>query len=276
MLGVTVLAALSFTPAGQTWIRCPNTMTQKRALPAPAIALVKKAPLRIVQANRRPWLAKVLLGDTSKSPIKASLRKQLKFPGAKLIPDDLIDAVIDQLLRTADAIIPGGFQKLLTKPGLLQGQREQLRREWAKKLAQSINTGLGDEIERQLGEALIDAFISLLLEEADFLKPPAQRLNALEAKAADVKAEMGLLRLLALRVRQRRLVSLFILTCAVVCGLWASPTSLRSATVSGAIALLDAAKRWLVAAKTMVSALGGTLLGRAVEFVTFAKRQYFV
>ena len=51
-------------------------------------------------------------------------------------------------------------------------------------------------------EALIDALINMLIDEADFLKTPSERLRELESKRAVVKAELGLLRLAAFRVRR--------------------------------------------------------------------------
>jgi len=42
----------------------------------------------------------------------------------------------------------------------------------------------------------------MLIDEADFLKTPSERLRELESKRAVVKAELGLLRLAAFRVRR--------------------------------------------------------------------------
>jgi hypothetical protein len=87
-----------------------------------------------------------------------------------------------------------------------------------------VDTGLGDQLEAKLASMVVDATIDLVLAEADFLKPPAERLAALEQKVADVKAEMGLLRLLGYRLRTHaRLVLLAsaAAAAAVFLGPWA-------------------------------------------------------
>ena len=87
---------------------------------------------------------------------------------------------LDQALELTEQLVPGGLQSTLLEPGALQKQREPLQRELSKQFAAAVDTGLGDQLEAKLASMVVDATIDLVLAEADFLKPPVERLAALE------------------------------------------------------------------------------------------------
>lgn len=150
------------------------------------------------QQRQPPWLVRVVLGDKTKAPLRRTVKRQLAKSSAGMVPPEFLDFAVDEAFNMLDAggsVAPGGLEKLLTKPGELQSRRESLRRDLAKRLAASIDTPLGDEVEERLGGMIVDALVDDALAKADFLVTPSQRLEDLEGRVADVKAEMGLLRL---------------------------------------------------------------------------------
>ena len=170
-------------------------------LHAPAMPLLKPrraaAPL-MAQSS----LSKLLLGDRSQAPVRQAIKEQLRRSSAGIVPEDLADLALDQAFGLLEAYTPGGLEKLLLEPGELQKKREPLRRDLSKRLAATIETPLGDELEERLGMMILDAVIDDALARADFLASPSKRLAELERKLSLVKAEMGVFRLGWYRLRQ--------------------------------------------------------------------------
>lgn len=202
--GVIIFARLLLTPSCAGYAIHGRGVTLQRARPgALRLSVSPRAwtlPARAAQPLLTLQLTRALLGDKRRGPLKTAIKTRLQNQVPLAIPDQLIDEALDRALETVENIAPGGLQRALTEPGALQKQREKLRRELSQGFAAAVDTGLGDQLEEQVGALLIDAVIDLVVSEADFLKPATERLADLEEKLADVKAEMGLLRLACYRL----------------------------------------------------------------------------
>lgn len=99
----------------------------------------------------------------------------------------------------------------------------------------NVDTGLSDEIEAQVAQKILDLVIDQLLaaEELDEFRPPAERLQDLEARVKEVKAELGFFGVALYRLKQRRAL-------VVKTGLLAASVWLVGATVPGGLSAVSA------------------------------------
>eukprot|EP00629_Pelagomonadales_sp_RCC1024_P009230 CAMPEP_0119260284 /NCGR_PEP_ID=MMETSP1329-20130426/746_1 /TAXON_ID=114041 /ORGANISM="Genus nov. species nov., Strain RCC1024" /LENGTH=212 /DNA_ID=CAMNT_0007259705 /DNA_START=209 /DNA_END=847 /DNA_ORIENTATION=- len=176
----------------------------------------RRAVPTLMPASR---VSRFFLGDRSKAPLRALVKSKLEkstFGFAPELVDIAVDAGFEQLEAAAqrrglDAVESGALQK----------QRDAISRDVAKKVAATIETPLGDALEEKLAGAVVDALLDQVMENASFLRGPADRLAALEEDVADVKAEMGLVRLVGYRLRTNlfKVLPGLLVGVAVVAGL---------------------------------------------------------
>ena len=142
-------------------------------------------------------LARALLGDPTKAPLRNAVRETLKEATWGLAPTAVVDATVDAsflLLAKRD------LDKL--DAATLKRRKNELRSEVSRRVAEAADTPLGDAIEAKLGGAVVDALFELVASSTELLSTPRERLIVLERKISDVKGELGLFRLAWHRVRK--------------------------------------------------------------------------
>ena len=201
------------------------------------------AVLRPVVARRAPppslGLGRLLFGD-SRAALRASVKRKLAVPGLSSLPPEAVDGAVDSLLGLVSTVAPGfsADGALLTS---IQQQRGRLRREWSAEFSRTVQDVpiLGDAASRaKVGDMLFDGVFDLLLRTEQFegLRPPAERLRLAEERVALVKAELGVLRLLWIRLVQRRRALALLLATAYAAALYvgAAPPPSRKALAAAA------------------------------------------
>mmetsp|Transcript_14649 Transcript_14649/g.43772 ORF Transcript_14649/g.43772 Transcript_14649/m.43772 type:complete len:269 (-) Transcript_14649:860-1666(-) len=131
----------------------------------------RRAVPTLMPASR---VSRFFLGDRSKAPLRALVKSKLEkstFGFAPELVDIAVDAGFEQLEAAAqrrglDAVESGALQK----------QRDAISRDVAKKVAATIETPLGDALEEKLAGAVVDALLDQVMENASFLRGPADRL----------------------------------------------------------------------------------------------------
>ena len=136
---------------------------------APQPRMLASPISRAFATSRRAWL-----GDETKAPLRSALKQQLERKTAGLVPEATADMALDMVFRLMPKVVPGGLDKLI-QPGELQKRRDALRDDVARQLAASLETPLGDEMERRLGGMVVDLVIDELLANSDFLRSPEVR-----------------------------------------------------------------------------------------------------
>jgi hypothetical protein len=182
-----LIALLSITSAACA-IVSNAPLTPRRG--AVALSRVRRPPRARLAASA---LSRALLGDPSKAPLRSVLKTQLQRKTASLFPEEIAELALDQAFDLLPKLVPGGLDRLL-QPGELQRRRNSLRDDLSSQLAKGLDTPLGDELEKKLGAMVVDLILDDLIANSDFLRSPEDRLAGLDAKVADTKAEMGLLR----------------------------------------------------------------------------------
>ena len=165
----------------------------------------------------------MLFGD-SRAALRASVKRKLAVPGLSSLPPEAVDGAVDSLLGLVSTVAPGfsADGALLTS---IQQQRGRLRREWSAEFSRTVQDVpiLGDAASRaKVGDMLFDGVFDLLLRTEQFegLRPPAERLRLAEERVALVKAELGVLRLLWIRLVQRRRALALLLATAHAAALY--------------------------------------------------------
>ena len=196
----------------------------------PAALVARRAP------PPRAGLGRVLFGD-SRAALRASVKRKLAVPGLSSLPPEAVDGAVDSLLGLVSTVAPGfsADGAVLTS---IQQQRGRLRREWSAEFSRTVPI-LGDAASRaKVGDMLFDGVFDLLLRTEQFegLRPPAERLRLAEERVALVKAELGVLRLLWIRLVQRRRALALLLATAYAAALYvgAAPPPSRKALAAAA------------------------------------------
>jgi len=195
MYGLRCLVLLSLL--GNGLALSPNARWHGSARLVPSARCAASA-VAVALPKERSWLARGLLGDERRTPIRSSLKREVMKKTVGMIPEDAIDTAVAVTLQLVEEAVPGGLDKLLS-PGELQKQKVKLQADLGKRLAASIDTPLGDAAEQKLGTLIVGALFDSLTT-SELLSPADERMIILERKLADVKAEMGLLWLSRVRL----------------------------------------------------------------------------